>query len=50
MAQNDMRRPIEEPEFNVCFWHKADITRLSFNVRLLGVKRTLPKTPSDVCF
>jgi hypothetical protein len=26
---------------NVRFWHKADIMRLSFNVRFWGVKRPL---------
>jgi hypothetical protein len=25
---------------DVCFWHKADILRVRFNVRFCGVKRT----------
>jgi len=30
------RRPIEEQEFNVCFWHKADIEAAFCNVRFRG--------------
>ena len=32
---------------NVRFWHKADIARLSSNVRFLGVKRTLIDTINE---
>ena len=33
---------LKNPKANVCFWHKADISRLSPNVRFLGVKQTYP--------
>jgi hypothetical protein len=29
--------------FNVCFWHKADITRLSCNVRFWGYSGHSPQ-------
>src|SRR6516164_9330163 len=31
---------ISKSSLNVCFWHKADIPRLSSDVRILGVKQT----------
>ena len=35
---------------HVRFWHKADIPRLSSDVRFWGVKRTLPRRPPMSAF
>jgi hypothetical protein len=40
MAQNDMRRPIEEPEFNVSFWHKAMSSAMSAFVGKADITQT----------
>jgi hypothetical protein len=48
MAQNDMRRPIEEPEFNVSFWHKA--VDMSSAMSAFGDKADIDWRCRNVCF